>query len=120
MTDLREKIAQAIGASFGEASDYVSADAVLFVLRQQEPVAWVHPTNLVNPALGIMCSPIQLGSGQVPLYAAPMPASVPEHPTTAMLDAAEKLDWANEDVRAMCCNLWYVMNAAAPKPEDGK
>jgi hypothetical protein len=38
---------------------------------------------------------------------------VPNEPTEAMIDAAEKLDWANNDVRGNCCNQWQAMIAAA-------
>lgn len=42
---------------------------------------------------------------------------VPREPTEAMLDAAEKLDWSNEDVRGNCCNQWYAMIAAAEREQ---
>ena len=45
--------------------------------------------------------------------------SVPVEPTEAMLDAAEKLDWSNEDIRGNCCNMFQVMIAVAVKG-DGK
>ena len=41
---------------------------------------------------------------------------VPQEPTPAMLDAAERLDWTSADVRGNCCNMWNVMLAAAPTP----
>src|SRR5690606_24424488 len=43
---------------------------------------------------------------------------VPQDPTSEMLDAAERLDWSNEDVRGNCCNMWYVMLAAVPQPAE--
>jgi hypothetical protein len=41
---------------------------------------------------------------------------VPVAPTKPMLDAAERLNWASDDVRGNCCNLWNAMLAAAPTP----
>lgn len=41
---------------------------------------------------------------------------VREGPMTQMVDAAERIDWANEDVRASCIKLWYAMLAASPLP----
>lgn len=41
---------------------------------------------------------------------------VPTDPTREMLDAAESVDWGNEDIRGNCCNQWNVMLAAAPSP----
>lgn len=35
-------------------------------------------------------------------------------PTPEMLDAAEKVDWGDEDMRGSCCNQWHAMLAAAP------
>lgn len=43
---------------------------------------------------------------------------VPIEPTTAMLDAAEHLDWTNDDVRSNCCNQWNAMIAAAPTQQQ--
>ena len=40
--------------------------------------------------------------------------SVPGEPTKEMVNAAEALDWGNEDVRGNIFNLWNVMLAAAP------
>lgn len=39
---------------------------------------------------------------------------VPVEATKAMLDAAERLDWTNEDVRSNCINMWQAMISAAP------
>jgi hypothetical protein len=39
---------------------------------------------------------------------------VPRDPTDAMLDAAERVNFDNEDERGMACNLWSAMLAAAP------
>ena len=41
---------------------------------------------------------------------------VPEDPTPAMLDAAERIDWSDSDERGNCVKLWHVMFAAAPQP----
>lgn len=40
---------------------------------------------------------------------------VPIEPTRGMLDAAERIDWSNSDVRGNCCNQWNAMLAAAPQ-----
>lgn len=42
---------------------------------------------------------------------------VPKDPTSEMLDAAEGVDLADEDMRGSCCNLWNRMLAAAPAPD---
>ena len=47
-------------------------------------------------------------------------ALVPVEPTKAMLDAAEKLDWGNEDIRGNCCNMFMAMMAVADKPAPPK
>lgn len=39
---------------------------------------------------------------------------VPIDPTPEMLDAAEGVDWGDEDMRGSCCNQWHAMLAAAP------
>lgn len=85
MDDLRAKIANAISGWYAGGDeptwgDYQIAEVVMQVLREQEPVAWVHSSILEKPTLGMMCSPMQLGSGQVPLFKAPMPPSVPKLP----------------------------------------
>ena len=43
---------------------------------------------------------------------------VPIDPTPEMLDAAEKVDWGDEDMRGSCCNQWHAMLAAAPAPDE--
>ena len=45
---------------------------------------------------------------------------VPKEPTKTMLDAAERLDWSNDDVRGNCCNQWNAMLAAAPTHSEGQ
>jgi hypothetical protein len=37
---------------------------------------------------------------------------VPIEPTLEMLDAAERIDWSDEDVRGNCCNQWNAMLSA--------
>lgn len=38
----------------------------------------------------------------------------PIEPTESMIDAAEHLDWKDEDVHGNCINQWNVMLEAAP------
>jgi len=45
---------------------------------------------------------------------------VPREPTEAMLDAANAVNFDNEDERAMVCNLWQAMIAAAPATDAGE
>lgn len=42
---------------------------------------------------------------------------VPKVPTQEMLDAAEKVEWADSDVRTNCLKQWYFMLAAAHQIE---
>ena len=42
---------------------------------------------------------------------------VPIDPSPGMLDAAEAVDWGDEDTRGSCCNQWHAMLAAAPAPD---
>jgi len=39
---------------------------------------------------------------------------VPVEPTRGMMDAANRVDWTNEDERATIINIWQAMLAAAP------
>jgi len=43
---------------------------------------------------------------------------VPIDPSPGMLDAAEAVDWGDEDTRGSCCNQWHAMLAAAPAPDQ--
>lgn len=40
-------------------------------------------------------------------------ARVPVEPTQKMLNAAEKVDWSNEDTRGSIINMWQAMIAAS-------
>jgi hypothetical protein len=42
------------------------------------------------------------------------PAAQPVVPTKEMIDAAERIDWADSDVRGNIINMWQAMTAAAP------
>ena len=37
-----------------------------------------------------------------------------EEPTKEMIDAAERIDWADSDVRGNIVNMWQAMSAVAP------
>lgn len=59
-------------------------------------------------------------SGAIPLYTQPPAVAVPDgyalvpvEPTREMLDAAERIDWSNADIRGNCCNQWHALLAAA-------
>jgi hypothetical protein len=39
-----------------------------------------------------------------------------EEPTKEMIDAAERIDWADSDVRGNIVNMWQAMSAVAPTP----
>ena len=39
----------------------------------------------------------------------------PAVPTKEMIDAAERIDWADSDVRGNIINIWQAMTAAAPE-----
>ena len=39
-----------------------------------------------------------------------------EEPTKAMIDAGERIDWSDSDVRGNIVNMWQAMSAAAPQP----
>lgn len=39
-----------------------------------------------------------------------------QEPTKAMIDAAERIDWSDSDVRGNIVNMWQAMLAAAPQP----
>ena len=120
MNNLREQIIIALEDELcsTEATFGGVADRIIAMLQEQEPVAWVHPTNLVNPALGIMCSPMQLGSGQIPLHTAPMPPSVPSKLLPVGPDVGDMRAYAegwNDCIETMK----KLTLAAAPKPGDG-
>jgi hypothetical protein len=47
-----------------------------------------------------------------PLFTTPPAAQ--QEPTKEMIDAAERIDWADSDVRGNIVNMWQAMLAAAP------
>lgn len=49
----------------------------------------------------------------------PQPAPVQE-PTKAMIDAAERIDWADADVRGNIVNMWQAMCAVAPQAQPAR
>lgn len=94
--------------SYGRIADLRTA-ADLIERMAQEPVAWVHPMMLERGALGIECSPIQLGPQQIPLYAAPQPEPVSDpRPCTCHPD----------DTPPIPCAQMYALNECRLKASE--
>lgn len=45
------------------------------------------------------------------------PLAALQEPTKEMIDAAERIDWADSDVRGNIVNMWQAMLAEAPPPQ---
>lgn len=88
--------------------------------QQQEPV--------VCMKCGVQLGGLHLatGDGSCPFGwlvqrsdCAPQPP-VQQEPTKAMIDAAERIDWSDSDVRGNIVNMWQAMCAVAPQPAQRK
>lgn len=126
--ELREQIARAIhgqcdrelDASWGDWLP--EADAVLELLAQQKPVAWMSPGR---ERLEWVRSDTVFGSHTVPLYAEPVAQDtvpdgwqlVPEDLTPEMVRAMEQ-QWMCGSQIDMAKREWTAALAAAPKQED--
>jgi hypothetical protein len=80
--------------------------------EQAQPVAW----QWLNTAHFRKKLPKDAEQGAwTPLYTAPPQRQpLPSEPTKEMIDAAERIDWADSDVRGNIVNMWQTMVAAAP------
>lgn len=129
--DLREQIARAICGNWVQGDDrpwrvwLEEADAVLEVLRQQEPVGYANGDDLDNMLDDRSAALFTHRDGfrSVPLYLAPGAVAavpdgwqlVPIEPTPEMVRASDPVD-GSEYVSAG--KIYRAMLKAAPKPEE--
>lgn len=131
--DLREKIARAICGNWVVGDDrpwrvwLEEADAVLEVLRQQKPVAWMCSSEALLRMGYQKFSTTCGGDWNIPVYAghqgpqAAVPDGwqlVPIEPTNNMLRAACVAWTAGVNYMDAAAYRYRAMLAAAPKPEE--
>jgi hypothetical protein len=115
-----EQILKLAGHGPGYEDKYVIAFArrieSAVLAEAGEPVAEYNydPANMHYGVHWLVETPIVHGT-KLYLHPSPTPEGVvmvPVEPSVAMIDAAEELDWAADDVRGNLCNQWYAMLAA--------
>jgi hypothetical protein len=81
--------------------------------RQQDDYLLAHGASLLSEqSHEIIHIDTAFRIAGVALPAAPVPLT--NAPTKEMIDAAERIDWADSDVRGNIVNMWQAMCAAAP------
>jgi hypothetical protein len=118
-SDIQRKAIAALRDRLTHCDRWPSIKALRERLAQpeQEPVAWMH--TMIGGDVVVGYRPADLNRHPQrwkPLYATPPAAQ--QEPTKEMIDAAERIDWADSDVRGNIVNMWQAMLAAAPATQQ--